>query len=125
LVWRKSSPHLLLNHPINPTDTGVKQAIAAIACDIILCLVLSFLATGSTIACCLFVYGTSVHMGMEAAYFWIFGAILVWWRVTVCLIERVYGLNSELVTFFPIFSSGMERQRPLLLPGKRGTSGAM
>jgi len=72
--------------------------------------VLSFLAADSTIACRLFAYGTSVHMGMKAAaYFWILSAILAWWCVTVCLIEAAYRPNDGVARFFSIFRSGMER----------------
>lgn len=66
-----------------------------------------------------------------AAYFWIFSAILAWWRVTVYLVEEAYGPDSVVRKVFPIFRTPMEKSRPLLVPGlgepgvKRGMPGVM
>ncbi|KAL4810822.1 GPR1/FUN34/yaaH family-domain-containing protein [Aspergillus unguis] len=104
-------------------------AIAATARDLILTLVLVFLATGSTIACCLFATTSHVGTGIKAAaYFWIFSAILAWWRVTVYLMEEAYGTHA-ITKFFPIFRTGTEGRKPLVAPGfgepgvKRGMPG--
>ncbi|KAL4993154.1 GPR1/FUN34/yaaH family-domain-containing protein [Aspergillus recurvatus] len=104
-------------------------AIASSARDLVLCAVLTCLAIGSTIACCLFAYGTGVGTGMKAAaYFWIISSILAWWRVTVYLIEEAYG-QHPLLKYFPIFRTRIEGRRPLLAPGfgepgvKRGMPG--
>ena len=103
--------------------------MAASARDLILCGVLTTLAIGSTIACCLFAYGTGVIAGMKAAaYFWIVSAILAWWRVTVYLVEEAFGQGS-IVKFFPVFRLPTEKRRPLVVPGlgepgvKRGMPG--
>ncbi|KAL4922802.1 GPR1/FUN34/yaaH family-domain-containing protein [Aspergillus aurantiobrunneus] len=104
-------------------------ALAASARDLVLCAVLTTLAIGSTIACCMFAYGTGVSTGMKAAaYFWIISSILAWWRVTVYLIEEAFGTHP-IVKFFPIFRTPAEGRRPLLAPGfgepgvKRGMPG--
>ncbi|KAL4960347.1 GPR1/FUN34/yaaH family-domain-containing protein [Aspergillus stella-maris] len=104
-------------------------ALASSARDVILCGVLTTLAIGTTIACCLFAYGSGVRMGMKAAaYFWIISAILAWWRVTVYLVEEAFG-SHPIVKFFPIFRTSAEGRRPLLAPGfgepgvKRGMPG--
>ncbi|KAL3477428.1 GPR1/FUN34/yaaH family-domain-containing protein [Aspergillus californicus] len=104
-------------------------AIASTARDLILCAVLTTLAIGTTIACCLFAYGGGVRTGMKAAaYFWIISAILAWWRVTVYLLEEAFG-NARFIKFFPIFRTSMEQRKPLLVPGfgepgvKRGMPG--
>ncbi|KAF7712102.1 Uncharacterized protein PECH_004450 [Penicillium ucsense] len=106
-------------------------AIAASARDLVLCAVLTFLAIGTTIACCLFAYGSGVGTGMKAAaYFWIISSILAWWRVTVYLIEEAFG-KSSVVKFFPIFRTPAEKRRPLVVPGfgepgvKRGMPGVV
>ncbi|KAI9876280.1 MAG: hypothetical protein M1830_006879 [Pleopsidium flavum] len=106
-------------------------AIASSARDLILCAVLTTLAIGSTIACCLFAYGSGVGTGMKvAAYFWIISAILAWWRVTVYLIEEAYG-KQGIVKFFPVFRTPQEKRQPLLVPGlgepgvKRGMPGVI
>jgi hypothetical protein len=92
--------------------------------------VLSTLAIGSTIACCVFAYGSGVRAGMKAAaYFWIISSILAWWRVTVYLVEEAFGPDTAVVRFFPIFRTKTEQRRPLLAPGygepgvKRGMPG--
>lgn len=90
---------------------------------------LVFLASGATIACCLFAYGQQgVERGMKAAaYFWIVSSILGWWRVTAYLLEEAYG--DKAVKFWPIFRTPTEKKRPLLAPGlgepgvKRGMPG--
>ncbi|EPS26268.1 hypothetical protein PDE_01204 [Penicillium oxalicum 114-2] len=104
-------------------------AIAASARDLVLCAVLVFLAIGTTIACCLFAYGSGVGTGMKAAaYFWTISSILAWWRVTVYLIEEAFG-KSSILRFFPIFRTPTEKRRPLVVPGfgesgvKRGMPG--
>ncbi|KAJ9218444.1 hypothetical protein DTO027B5_1272 [Paecilomyces variotii] len=105
------------------------EAVASLARDLILCGVLTTLAIGSTIACCLFAYGGGVGTGMKAAaYFWIISSILAWWRVTVYLAEEAFG-RGTVQKFFPIFRTPMEKRRPLLAPGlgepgvKRGMPG--
>lgn len=97
--------------------------------DLILAGVLTTLAIGSTIACCLFAYGTGVVAGMKAAaYFWIISSILAWWRITVYLIEEAFG-KSGVTKLFPIFRTPSEKEKPLLAPGlgepgvKRGMPG--
>jgi hypothetical protein len=109
----------------------LRQALASSARDIVLCGVLTTLAIGSTIACCLFAYGNGVEVGMKvAAYFWILSAILAWWRVTAYLIEEAYG-NGGITKLFPIFRTSGEKARPLLVPGlgepgvKRGMPGVI
>ena len=109
----------------------VNQAIASSARDVILCGVLTTLAIGSTIACCLFSYGGGVNAGIKvAAYFWIISAILAWWRVTVYLMEEAYG-KGPLIKYFPVFRTPQERRQPLLVPGlgepgvKRGMPGVI
>ncbi|KAL3464634.1 GPR1/FUN34/yaaH family-domain-containing protein [Aspergillus heterothallicus] len=106
-------------------------AIASSARDLILCGVLTTLAIGTTIACCLFAYGSGVRAGMKAAaYFWILSSILAWWRVNVYLVEEAFG-TAAFVRFFPIFRTKAEQKRPLLAPGygepgvKRGMPGLM
>lgn len=92
-------------------------ALASSARDLILCGILTTLATGATIACCLFAYGSGVRTGMKvAAYFWIISAILGWWRVTVYLIEEAFG-QHPFTRVFPIFRTKTEKNRPLLAPG--------
>lgn len=92
---------------------------------------LTTLAIGSTIACCLFSYGSGVGTGLKvAAYFWIVSAILAWWRVTVYLMEEAYG-ESGIVRLFPVFRTPQEKRQPLLVPGlgepgvKRGMPGVI
>ncbi|TQB67711.1 hypothetical protein MPDQ_004905 [Monascus purpureus] len=93
------------------------MALASSARDLILCGILTTLATGATIACCLFAYGSGVRTGMKvAAYFWIISAILGWWRVTVYLIEEAFG-QHPFTRVFPIFRTKTEKNRPLLAPG--------
>jgi hypothetical protein len=106
------------------------QAIASSARDLILCAVLTTLAIGSTLACCMFAYGSGVRAGMKAAaYFWTISSILAWWRVTVYLVEEAFGPGTTVVKFFPIFRTRTEQKRPLLAPGygepgvKRGMLG--
>lgn len=47
------------------------------------------------------------------------------------LVEEAYGPSSAVARFFPIIRSGMEKKRPLLVPGlgepgvKRGMPGIM
>lgn len=78
---------------------------------------LTTLAAGSTIACCLFAYGAGVIAGMKAAaYFWIVSSILAWWRVTVYLVEEAFG-QGTILKFFPVFRTPFENRRPLLMPG--------
>ncbi|KAI9375940.1 GPR1/FUN34/yaaH family-domain-containing protein [Aspergillus egyptiacus] len=104
-------------------------AIASTARDLVLTAVLTTLAIGTTIACCLFAYGSGVGTGMKAAaYFWIISAILAWWRVTVYLVEEAFG-SASILRFFPIFRTGFEKRKPLVVPGfgepgvKRGMPG--
>ncbi|WEW61809.1 hypothetical protein PRK78_007305 [Emydomyces testavorans] len=106
-------------------------AIAAIARDFILFCVLATLATGATIACCLFAFGHGVREGMKvAAYFWIVSAIFAWWRVTVYIWEEAFG-REGLMPSFPIYRMPIERRRPLMAPGlgepgvKRGMPGVL
>ncbi|KAL3488081.1 hypothetical protein BJX62DRAFT_253565 [Aspergillus germanicus] len=94
-------------------------AIASSARDLILCAVLTTLAIGSTIACCMFTYGSGVRAGMKAAaYFWI-----------ICRFWQAFGPGTTVVKFFPIFRTRTEQKRPLLAPGygeprvKRGMPG--
>lgn len=105
------------------------QAVASTARDIVLCGVLTTLAIGSTIACCMFAYGGGVATGMKvAAYFWIISSILAWWRVTAYLVEEAYG-QGAFVKLFPIIRTRIESRRPLMAPGfgepgvKRGMPG--
>jgi len=98
--------------------------------DLVLCGVLTTLAIGSTIACCLFAFGGGVNVGMYvAAYFWIVSAILAWWRVTVYLLEEAYGRGFT--RYAPIFRTPMEKRKPLIVPGfgepgvKRGMPGVI
>ncbi|OCK72827.1 hypothetical protein K432DRAFT_411410 [Lepidopterella palustris CBS 459.81] len=105
--------------------------LASAARDLVLCGVLTSLAIGSTIACCLFAYGSGVDKGMKAAaYFWIISSILAWWRVTVYLVEEGFG-KGRIVNFFPIFRTSLEKRKPLLAPGlgepgvKRGMPGTI
>lgn len=108
-------------------------AIASLARDLVLAATLCTLATGSTIACCLFAYGeTGVRNGIKAAaYFWIISAILAYWRVTAYLIEEAYGPDSRMAKFFPIFRLPIERRAPMVVPGlsepgvKRGMPGVI
>ncbi|KAK8206544.1 hypothetical protein M8818_004377 [Zalaria obscura] len=104
-------------------------AIAATARDIILASLLTCLAIGSTIACCLFAYGNGVNVGIKvAAYFWMASSLLAWWRVTVYLMEEAYG-PSKVSKFFPVFRTSLEKGAPLIVPGlgepgvKRGMPG--
>jgi succinate-acetate transporter protein len=106
-------------------------AIASAARDVVLCATLTTLAIGSTIACCLFAYGSGVEKGMKAAaYFWIISSILAWWRVTVYLIEEAYG-QGTIPRFFPIFRTSIEKRKPLVTAGlgetgvKRGMPGSI
>lgn len=108
------------------------QAIAATARDVILATLLFSLAIGSTIACCLFAYGTGVRAGIKAAaYFWLFAALLAWWRSTVYLVEEAYGPSSDFAKFFPTFRTSTEKLAPLIVPGlgepgvKRGMPGVV
>ncbi|KAK5202982.1 hypothetical protein LTR41_011256 [Exophiala xenobiotica] len=106
-------------------------ALASCARDLILCGVLTTLAIGSTIACCLFASGSGVGTGMKAAaYFWIISSILAWWRVTVYLVKEAFGQGS-ILKFFPVFRTPIEKRRPLVVPGlgepgvKRGMPGVI
>lgn len=55
-------------------------------------IVLVFLASGATIACCLFSFGDDVTRGVKAAaYAWLVSAGLGWLRVTIGLMEEAYG----------------------------------
>ncbi|GAB1316456.1 hypothetical protein MFIFM68171_06666 [Madurella fahalii] len=91
-------------------------ALASAARDLVLCGVMTTLAIGSTIACCLFAYGPGVSTGMYvAAYFWIVSAILAWWRVTVYLVEEAYG--QAFMRYFPVFRTSTEKRKPLVVPG--------
>ncbi|KAG9686827.1 hypothetical protein KCU98_g1797, partial [Aureobasidium melanogenum] len=107
-------------------------AIAATARDVILATLLFALAIGTTIACCLFAYGTGVGVGIKvAAYFWMFSALLAWWRVAVYLIEEAYGPKSGIAKFFPVFRTATEKSAPMVVPGlgepgvKRGMPGVI
>ncbi|EKG17487.1 GPR1/FUN34/yaaH [Macrophomina phaseolina MS6] len=107
-------------------------AFAATARDVILASLLACLATGSTIALCLFSYGGGVRAGMKAAaYFWIISSILAWWRVTVYLVEEAFGPKSKVASFFPVFRLPKEKSAPLVVPGlgepgvKRGMPGVV
>lgn len=72
--------------------TRTTQAIASLARDLILFGVLTSLAAGATIACCLFNYGAGVGTRIKiAAYFWIVSSILAWWRVTAFLVQEGFG----------------------------------
>jgi hypothetical protein len=110
----------------------VRQAIAATARDVILATLLFALAIGTTIACCLFAYGNGVGVGIKvAAYFWMFSALLAWWRVAVYLIEEAYGPKSGIAKFFPVFRTTTEKSAPMVVPGlgepgvKRGMPGVI
>lgn len=121
---RSPRPEILLLRTIHN-----HQAVASSARDIILCGVLTTLAIGTTIACCLFAYGSGVNTGIKvAAYFWLISSILAWWRVTVYLVEEAFGTKA-LAKYFPLFRTPWEKHRPLLAPGlgepgvKRGMPG--
>ncbi len=108
------------------------QAVAATARDAILAALLFSLAIGSTIACCLFAYGSGVGTGMKvAAYFWLLAALLAWWRTTVYLIEEAFGPTGKMAKFFPVFRTAQEKRAPLIVPGlgepgvKRGMPGVI
>lgn len=93
-------------------------ALAATARDLILCITLFSLAIGSTIACCLFAYGTGVKAGIKAAaYFWIISSLAAWWRVTVYMLEEAYGPNHVITKFFPIFRTPQEKKSPYVIYG--------
>lgn len=70
-----------------------QQTIASAKRDLLLTAILACLATGSTIAVCMYSYGSGVKTGVKAAaYFWIVSAILGWIRVTIILIEDQYDI---------------------------------
>ncbi|KAK6820957.1 GPR1/FUN34/yaaH family-domain-containing protein [Apiospora arundinis] len=105
-------------------------ALAATARDIVLTACLTSLAIGSTIACCLFAYnggrgsasGDGLHGGVTrgikaASYFWMFSALMAWWRVTVYLVEEAYGPGHTITKFFPIGRTPMEKRAPYIIPG--------
>lgn len=96
-------------------------AIAACGRDVIIAALTISLATGTTIACCLFhpgVDSSSRKAGIKAAaYFWLLAALLAWWRVTVYLVEEAYGADSPITRFFPIFRTGLEKRAPLVQAG--------
>jgi len=107
-------------------------AVAATARDAILAALLFSLAIGSTIACCVFAYGSGVGTGMKvAAYFWLLAALLAWWRTTVYLIEEAFGPTGKMAKFFPVFRTAQEKRAPLIVPGlgepgvKRGMPGVI
>lgn len=84
--------------------------------DWILCGVLTFLAIGSTIACCLFAYGSGVETGMYvAAYFFMASALLAWWRVTLYLIDEAFG--DKVPKFLSAFATPFENRVPLSSSG--------
>lgn len=84
----------------------------------ILCGVLTTLAIGSTIACCLFSFGGGVNVGIYvAAYFWIISAILAWWRVTIYLVEEGFVREFRFMRYLPVFKTPMEKRKPLVIPG--------
>lgn len=94
----------------------LEQAVASVSRDLVLTGVLTTLAIGSTIACCLFAYGGGVSVGMYvAAYFWIVSAILAWWRTTVYLLDEAFG--PAVAKFAPILKTPMEKRKPLVMPG--------
>ena len=79
---------------------------------------LTTLAIGSTIACCLFSYGSGIEAGIKvAAYFWIISSILAWWRVTAYLVEEAYGKGSPMMKWFPVFPFPIEKKSAYLVPG--------
>lgn len=80
---------------------------------------LTSLAIGSTIACCLFGRNDAgVNVGIKvAAYFWILSSLLAWWRVTVYLVEEAYGPNHVITKFFVIGRTPQEKRAPLVMPG--------
>lgn len=97
-----------------------------------MCALLASLATGSTIACCLFAYGSGVAAGIKvAAYFWLLAALLAWWRSTVYMVEEAYGPKSKVASWFPVFRTSAEKSAPLIVPGmgepgvKRGMPGVL
>ncbi|KAK8061519.1 hypothetical protein PG994_007885 [Apiospora phragmitis] len=104
--------------------------LAATARDMVLTACLFSLAVGSTIACCMFAYnggtgsasGDGLHggvtRGMKAAsYFWMLSALLAWLRVTVYLVEEVYGPTHAITRFFPIGRTPLEKRAPYVIPG--------
>lgn len=95
-------------------------ALAAAARDAVLTALLVCLATGSTIACCLYAYNgeDGVKHGIKAAaYFWMLSAALAWWRATVYMVEEAFGPTHPITKFFPIFRTPQERRAPLVIPG--------
>ncbi|KAI7217835.1 hypothetical protein KC333_g3951 [Hortaea werneckii] len=92
-------------------------AFAAVARDVILATLLFFLAIGSTIACSLFNPESARGNIKAAAYFWIFSAILAWWRSTVYLVEEAYGADSKVTKFFPIFRTPWEKKASWVISG--------
>lgn len=117
MVWCTSFSFLLpRSRPLTREPSA--QAIASLGPDLILAGLPFSLAIGTTIACCLFSTDLGLHAGMKiAAYFWMLSALLAWWRVTVYLIEEVYGPNSVVTKFFPIFRTPLEKRAPLVMPG--------
>jgi hypothetical protein len=98
--------------------TNKTQALAATARDVVLAALLFSLAIGSTIACCLFSYGSGVERGIKAAaYFWMLAALLAWWRVTVYLIEEAFGKDHWTNKFVVIGRTPHEKKAPLVMPG--------
>ncbi|KAI7236128.1 hypothetical protein KC330_g3922 [Hortaea werneckii] len=88
-----------------------------VARDVILATLLFFLAIGSTIACSLFNPESARGNIKAAAYFWIFSAILAWWRSTVYLIEEAYSADSKVTKFFPIFRTPWEKKASWVISG--------
>lgn len=85
--------HKSTKHHLITMLTSCQQTAASAKRDLILTAILACLATGSTIAVCMYSYGSGVKTGVKAAaYFWIVSAILGWIRVTIILIEDQYDI---------------------------------
>lgn len=48
-----------------------------------------------------------------AAYFWMFSALMAWWRVTSYLINEAYGPDHKMTKFFPIGRTPLEKRAPV------------
>ena len=93
----------------------IMQVAAAFGRDLVLCLVLTFLAIGTTIAFSLFAYGNGVDIAMHvASYFWMASALVAWWRVTIFLVDEAYG--DSVPKFLSPFPTPIEKRQALLAP---------
>jgi len=95
-------------------------AVAAVSRDLVLMITYTLMAIGSTIGLGAY-YSSPGERGSTtagvkaAAYFWIFSAIVAWYRVAVYLFEEAFGVRQS--KFYPRFVTRWGKQRERFAPG--------